>query len=331
MRPGAHVARVDPSPLPVEVLGVTRAFKGKEVLRDVTLTVGRGEIRALVGPNGAGKTTLLRILTGLTDPDGGRVRLMGEEAPDLIDRRSRRIFGLIPSSDRSFYQRLSGFENLFFFARLHGLSKKDARRRALVCLEDVGLKDAAHVRVGVYSHGMTKRLSVARALLSDPPILLVDEATHDLDPGGSRQVRALVGAAARRGTAILWTTQRLEEIRGFADGVTVLDQGRVRFDGSVDELLSMALPRRYALQLRNGHHDPEALHDTVGAALAGIAGVEAKRPAGSGTFVISLAEDLDLGKALASLASRGIQILGCREETSGVEEAFMCLTSGEAR
>jgi ABC-2 type transport system ATP-binding protein len=226
----------------VSVRGLVRRFGDKLALDGVDLTIAQGEIHALLGPNGAGKTTLLRVLCGLVDPNGGAIRISGH-------------LGLVPSGDRTFYLRISGTENLIFFARLHGLRLRAARQRAREVLEQVGLDSAAALPVGRYSHGMQKRLSVARALLVDPAVLLVDEATHDLDPEGASRVRGLIAGLAQRGTAVLWTTQRIEEIRGFAHAVTLLRQGTVGFRGSVDELVARAPSQRFGLGLLNGDAD----------------------------------------------------------------------------
>ena len=223
----ARVAPLQGRGAAVSVRGVSRRFDRKLALCDVDLTIRRGEIHALLGPNGAGKTTLIRVLCGLAEPHEGEVAMSG-------------TVGLVPSGDRTFYLRISGTENLVFFGRLHGLRLRAARERARTTLAQVGLTDAADLAVGRYSHGMQKRLSVARALLSDPAVLLVDEATHDLDPEGARRIRTLVAELAERGTAVLWTTQRIEEIRGFARTVTFLREGRVRFTGTVAELLAQA-------------------------------------------------------------------------------------------
>jgi ABC-2 type transport system ATP-binding protein len=211
----------------ISIRGLARCFGSKPALDGVDLEVAAGEVHALLGPNGAGKTTLIRAICGLVDPDRGEIAVSGD-------------LGFVPSGDRTFYLRLSGAENLIFFGRLHGLRMRDARRRALDVLEQVGLPDVGGLPVGRYSHGMQKRLSIARALLARPSVLLVDEATHDLDPQGARRARRLVSELAGQGTAVLWTTQRIEEIAGFADTVTVLSDGRVRFAGSVQELMAHA-------------------------------------------------------------------------------------------
>jgi ABC-type transport system involved in cytochrome c biogenesis ATPase subunit len=167
-QPRARLALMDP-PCAIEADTVSRAFGDQEVLSRVSLAVPAGEIHAVLGRNGAGKTTLIRILSGLTTPTDGAVRLLGEDASGN-PRALRGRVGLVPSGDRSFYLRLSGLENLLFFARLHGMRKRAARRRAGETLAMVGLEDAARQRVGHYSHGMQKRLSIARALLTTPPV-----------------------------------------------------------------------------------------------------------------------------------------------------------------
>src|SRR5262249_50714136 len=154
--------------------------------------------------------------TGLLLPDSGEVQIAGVDV-SADPMRARRVIGFVPSAERTFYQRISAIENLSFFGRMHGLSRSQSLARATERLGGVGLGDAGTQRVGLYSHGMQRRLSVARALLMDPSVLVVDEATDGLDPEGARRVQDLVRGIAARGTAVVWTTQRLDEIRGFAD------------------------------------------------------------------------------------------------------------------
>jgi ABC-2 type transport system ATP-binding protein len=286
--------------------------------------VERGEIHALLGPNGAGKTTLLRILSGLVEPETGEVEILGVPWNDP-PREAKHLFGLVPSGDRSFYLRLSGLENLIFFARLYGIRLAEARVKAREALRAVDLEDASRRRVGTYSHGMQKRLSVARGLLMDSPLLFVDEATHDLDPEGARRIRALVMSAAERGVGVLWATQRLEEIRGFARRVTVLHRGEVRFAGSVPELLAAVPPQRFLLQLRGSGDDEGAVSDRAKAVLDGIALVVGSHdPRGEHTL-IALHDGVTLGRAVGALLDAQIEVLACREERSDIEEAFMQL------
>jgi ABC-2 type transport system ATP-binding protein len=227
---------------------------------------------------------------------------------------------------------MSGLENLVFFARLHGLRRARALERAWECLEAVGLADVGRAWVGTYSHGMHKRLSVARALLTHPAVLLVDEATHDLDPEGARRIRALVSAAAREGAGVVWATQRVEEIRGFADRVTLLHRGEVRFAGSVARLMAASPARRYLLHLRDGNAHQPNLFAEARAALAALAGGLVSVGPDPEHLLLALPEQITLGEAVASLVGAGLDVLACREEGSGVEEAFLSLTQqrGEA-
>ena len=309
----------------IELERITRRFDDRLALDDVSLRVEPGEIHALLGPNGAGKTTLLRIATGLMAPSDGVARVLGVDTR-RAKRAVRRVVGLVPASDRSFYLRLSGLENLAFFARLHGFDRRDAVARAHALLDQVGLADAAGRRAGLYSHGMLKRLGIARALLADPKILLVDEATHDLDPLGARAVRDLVAAAAADGAAVVWTTQRLDEIRGFADRVTLLNEGRAAFQGTVPGLVEHAVPRRYLVRLRNGVAPGPELEAEALAALGALAALAPTAETHSEQYLVTLADAAVLGDAVTALADAHIQVLSCTHERSEIEEAFLSLT-----
>ena len=141
-RPRPGELRVVPSPPAIETRALTRVFGDRVALEGLSLEVGRGAVHALLGPNGAGKTVTLRMLTGLLTPTAGSVRVMGADVA-LGHRSVRALIGFVPSGDRTFYLRLSALENLMFFARLHGLRRREARRRALAVLEQVGLADRA--------------------------------------------------------------------------------------------------------------------------------------------------------------------------------------------
>jgi ABC-2 type transport system ATP-binding protein len=313
----------------LEARHVSRRFGTVQALRDVSLAVGEGEIHALLGPNGAGKTTLLRILAGLIDADEGEILLLGKRVEELALRTYRKLFGVVPSGDRSFYFRISGLENLVFFGRIMGMRKAPATRRAWECLADVGLAESGKKRVGLYSHGMQKRLSVARALLMDPPVLFIDEATHDLDPEGARRVQDLVTGMAERGTAVVWATQRLEEIRGFAHRVILLDRGEARFAGTVSQLTASYMTRRYVLRLRADGGDAPAVAARGNQALRGMGTVVATEDSDREHYLLSIRDEIVLGEALASLTASGIEVLACREERSGIENAFLQLTGDD--
>ena len=225
--------------------------------------------------------------------------------------------------------RISSLENLIFFARLHGLRLRQARARALEVLEAVGLTEAANRPVGRCSHGMQKRLSVARAVLVSPQVLLVDEATHDLDPEGARRIRDLVRRRADEGTAVLWTTQRVDEVPNFAHSTTLLVQGGVVFSGSPAELAARAASDRYLIQVR--------AVDTGGPpSLAGSATGDRSLPERScprtiaGYFLLVPRDPSGLGAAVARLVGGGFDVIGCRQAHSEMEDAFLVLTGAAA-
>ncbi len=315
--------RVVPSPPLIEARCLTRQFGAQVALNDVSLSVAPGEIHALLGPNGAGKTTLLRILAGLTTPTYGQVEVLGSDA-SRAERSLRAQIGLVPLGDRTLYLRISGLENLTFFARLHGMRRRRARARAEELLEYVGLSGAAKRPVGTYSHGMQKRLSVARALLTAPPVLLVDEATHDLDPEAASDVRQLVAELARNGAAVVWATQRIDEIRGFADRVTLLGGGEVRFTGSVPALIATTDARSFVLQLRhNGLGDATRRVSRMVSEHWTIARLDDGE---TDHYLLSLDDESVLGDAIGALQATGISVVTCHRERSEIEEAFVTLS-----
>lgn len=196
-------------------------------LSDVTLQVDRGQVFGLLGPNGAGKTTLLKVLATLVLPSEGRAMVYGA---DVVKdgHKVRRAIGLMTGDERSFYWRLTGDENLEFFAGLRGLGPRAARRSIDAVLMLVGLSTVAREVVGRYSTGMRQRLAFARALLGDPPLLMLDEPTRSLDPEATDRIRALLRTLSQDGRTILIATHVLAEAAAVCDRVAIVAGGRVR-------------------------------------------------------------------------------------------------------
>ncbi len=203
-------------------------------VREVSLRVERGEIFGLLGPNGAGKTTLIKMLTTLIVPTSGEGRVNGYDL--RAERAIKASIGLVTAGERSFYWRLSGLQNLEFFAALHGLPPAARRERALSALEQVGLRQAAGQRVSEYSTGMHKRLAIARALLHRPDILFFDEPTTGLDPQAALALHALILRLAERGKTVFLSTHYLPEAEKLCGRVGILHRGVLRAVGTVAEL-----------------------------------------------------------------------------------------------
>ena len=202
-------------------------------LTNVSFEVAAGEVVGLLGPNGAGKSTLFRVIATLLEPTSGDVRVAGHGlAGDRAELRSR--IGLVLEGSRGSYGRLTGVHNLEFFGVMLGLSRNAARHRAAELMERLGLADRDR-RVFGYSSGMQVRLALARALMADPPLLLLDEPTRGVDPVASRDVMVLLRELADSGRAVLMATHRLDEARDFCQRVVVLSEGAVRHVGDPAE------------------------------------------------------------------------------------------------
>ena len=198
------------------------------VLENVSFSVARGELVGLLGPNGAGKTTLLQVLATLAHPDQGRVTIDGVCVRSQA-QHVRRMIGFCASAERGFYYRLSARENLRFFAALTGLAARNVERRIDEVLELVELSESGETLFGAFSSGMRQRLAVARALLGDPPILLLDEPTRALDPLHADALRIFIRTTLveERGKTVVLATNLLEEAWSLCDRIAVLREGRI--------------------------------------------------------------------------------------------------------
>jgi heme exporter protein A len=225
----------------IEARGIVKAFGDHVVLRGLDLTVAEGEFLALVGPNGAGKTTLMRILATLSRPTRGQARIAGLDLRTQGQEVRRRI-GLV-SHQPLLYGDLSAEENLRFYARLYGLRDADQRIHAL--LEQVGLGAQRTSLVRTFSRGMQQRLAIARAILHDPPVLLLDEPDTGLDPHAAERLQALLDELATRGRTVLMTTHQLERGLRMASRIAVLAGGRIAFEAATGALSPQALRRQY--------------------------------------------------------------------------------------
>lgn len=212
-------------------LGRTRG-RAVDALRGVNLQVDAGEIVGLLGPNGSGKTTLIRCAAGLIRPDAGTVIALGANpAEDSHAVRGR--IGLVLRDDRSFAWRLTGRDNLLFFARLQGIAPRHVDGRVRDVLEATSLDPVAEQPVRTWSTGMRQRLAVARALLGDPELLLMDEASSGLDPGRRDTFYSFLSTiVTERRIGVLYATHDLTEAQYLCDRVVLLDEGTVAAEGA---------------------------------------------------------------------------------------------------
>ncbi|KUL38757.1 ABC transporter [Streptomyces sp. NRRL F-4489] len=306
----------------VEVRGLVKHFGDVRAVDGVDLDVPEGTVLGVLGPNGAGKTTLVRCLSTLLVPDAGRAVVAG---CDVVrqPRALRRRIGLT-GQYASVDEKLSGRENLYMIGRLLDLSRKDARARADEMLERFSLTEAARRPAGKYSGGMRRRLDLAASMIGRPSVLYLDEPTTGLDPRTRNEVWEEVQRMVRDGATVLLTTQYMEEAEQLADGLAVIDRGRVIAEGRIEELKAKVGGR--TLQIRPA--DPgelDALADAVArAGLDGVAGATADHT--GGVVNVPIVSDEQLTAVVGVLGARGFALAGISTHLPSLDEVFLALT-----
>lgn len=223
---------------PVEATGLAKSFTVKEgallrktvktvqAVEGVSFHVRKGEVFGLLGPNGAGKTTTIKILCTLIQPTSGDAHVDGYSITKE-PQKARQSLGVMLTGDRTLYWKLTASENLEYFAALYHMSKEHAKRRIDYLLKLVGLDERRNTLVENYSTGMRIRLSFAKAILHEAPVLLLDEPTMSLDPQSSRLIREVIQDLRKKGHAILLTTHYMDEADQLSDRVAVIDHGKI--------------------------------------------------------------------------------------------------------
>jgi ABC-2 type transport system ATP-binding protein len=295
---------------------VHRSFGDVRALAGVSLSAGRGEVVGLLGHNGAGKTTAVRLLTGILAPDAGTVRVHGLD-PVVDGVEVRRRLGVVhatPSVD----DRLTAQQNLAFVGAVQGVPADEVDARSVRLLAQLGLAERARERVGGFSSGMRQRLAVARALLHEPPVLLLDEPTAALDPVASRQLRQLLGELARDGgRTVVLCTHNLVEAQELCDRVLVLERGQVLADGAPN-----ALAARLQLDCLRLEVQPRAAG--VAARVAAGLGGEVDVVGGGALRVRGVARD-GVPALLAALVRSDVQVYAVEPEAASLEDVYFAL------
>ncbi len=238
--------------LVIEARGLTKRFGALRALDAVDLDLSRGESLAVFGPNGAGKTTLTRILTSSLKPTSGTLRIAGRD-PRAFDLETKRILGVI-SHQTFLYDDLTARENLLFFAGIYGVSDPAARAEAI--LDSVRLLDRADDPVRAFSRGMQQRLSLARCLIHDPAIVVLDEPFTGLDPYAATLLRATLQRLRLEGRTLLLVTHNLAEGLELSDRWMILSRGRVAAGGSSAGADRIAFEEAYFDHVADGRDAP---------------------------------------------------------------------------
>ena len=251
--------------LAIEASGLVKDYGETRAVDGVDLAVRRGSVYGVLGPNGAGKTTTIRMLATLIRPDGGSARVLGHDIVAEADavRGLVSLTGQLASVDED----LTGRENLVLLGRLLGLDRAGSKARASDLLEAFGLTEAAGRLVKNYSGGMRRRLDIAASIVVTPELMFLDEPTTGLDPRSRNQVWDIVRALAANGTTILLCTQYLDEADQLADGIAVIDHGRVIAEGTPGQLKASVGSGSLHVRLLDPERRPDAeriLSDALG-------------------------------------------------------------------
>jgi ABC-2 type transport system ATP-binding protein len=300
-----------------------RRWLNVEAVRGVSFDIEQGELFGLLGPNGAGKTTTIKMLITLLIPTKGTASVLGFDV--VKDAREvRKRIGYVFGGERGVYERLSGLDNLRYFAELYGVPPKEIRPRIDYLLDLVGLKGREKERAEGYSRGMKQRLHVARGLLHDPPVVFLDEPTIGLDPVGARELRATIASLADAGKTILLTTHYMFEADALCDRIAVINRGEIVAqgtpadlkrgvaEGAVVEVEVFGLPEGTAKRVRG---------------LSGVLSVSVEEREQAQVLIVQTPSDLELTHSiLGTLDGANVGRISRREPT--LEDAYVALVSG---
>jgi ABC-2 type transport system ATP-binding protein len=296
---------------------------------DISFSVPRGTIFGLLGPNGAGKTTTIKMLSTLLVPTSGRAIVGGYDV-ERFDRAVRQQLGVVLGGDRGLYWKLSARDNLVYFGSLYGMRQVSIRRRADELLELVNLRERAGERVEGFSRGMKQRLHLAKALLHDPPILVLDEPTIGLDPAAAVDLRRAIANLVPDHTVLL-TTHDMWEADQLSAEIAIVDRGRIVAQGTPDELKALVEEgRRVVVTANRSLNGRLADVEMRISRLAGVRAVhEALTPAGASELTIMCADTArTLDDTLGIVRHCGASISAVKVLEPTLEDAFLAITGG---
>ncbi len=297
----------------ISLENVKKALGSREVLKGISFTVERGDIFGYLGPNGAGKTTTIRILLGLLQASSGKAYILGQ---DINLSETRKRVGFLLDLD-GLYDNMTAEENLEYYCRIYGISK--ARERIDKLLNSVGLGDRAKDRAGTYSKGMRQRLALARAMVHDPDVLVLDEPTAGVDPSGQIEVRQIMlDMAHKENKTVFLSSHNLDEVQRICNRIALIDRGEIKLYGELDSL------RRGMggdmVVIETAQDIPESLL----AELKNLPrlGLQEKKER---SLIFSPQEGTEVSDIISLLAGRGVKIEQATRKEASLEEMYSAI------
>ena len=312
--------------------GLGRKFGGRWAVQGLDLHIAAGQVFGLLGPNGAGKTTTMRLLSALIAPSVGRAQVCGHDSV-REPREVRRRVGVMTESP-GLYESLSALQNLRFFCKLYDIPHAQADKQIRRYLELLGLWERRNDPTGTFSKGMKQKLSIARALLHEPPVIILDEPTSALDPEGSKLVRDFIGSLQDDGRAIILCTHNLFEAQALCDHVAII-RGRLLRMGTPRELQRSLYGRHVEVRIGNavsefgnGHYRGEGrTMNDYAVALAMLNGLGDVSVEGDSLLIATLDPDEITPTVVRTLVTHGAEILRVAELERTLEMAYLDLIS----
>jgi ABC-2 type transport system ATP-binding protein len=310
----------------VETKELTKKYGRFVALDRLSLTVERGQILGFVGPNGAGKTTTIKILVGLARPTGGSARVAGADCVAEA-RQLKRLVGYMPDTFGS-YDNMRVGEYLDFFGAAFGIPRRDRARRIGEVLETAGAATFGDLYVEALSHGMKQRVAIARTLLHDPEVLILDEPANGLDPQARIEMRELLLNLAARGKTLLVTSHVLPELARICHRVAIITRGRLRAFGTLEEITRQLNPLRPMEILLTRAEQMDRVAAIVRQHIEPGAEIRCSEAEAVVWFRTARREE-ELAGLLAALVGAGLAIAQFREVQTDLEEAFMTVARSE--
>jgi ABC-2 type transport system ATP-binding protein len=312
-----------PDDLAVSATGLVKSFGDMRAVDGIDLEVHRGQIFGVLGPNGAGKTTMLRMLATLLPIDAGDAQIFGVDVR-RSPHRIRQLLG-VTGQYASVDENLTGSENLWLFARLQGISPREARATSQRLLEQFDLQDAADKQISKFSGGMRRRLDLAASLIRKPPLIFLDEPTTGLDPRTRGQMWDTIRSLVADGCTVLLTTQYLDEADQLADRIAVIDRGVKVAEGTSDELKSSVGSSTLHLRLV----DRDALPDAA-EIVSRLLPEEPVLTPETGGMNVPLANADQAAEILIALRQSNLSISSVTVQKPTLDEVFLTLTGHDA-
>lgn len=303
---------------------ITKSFGKKEVVKNVSFEVKKGETFGLLGPNGAGKSTTISMICGLIPYDGGDIKVGGKSVREYPLDAKRKI-GIVPQ-DIALYPTLSAKENLIFWGKMYGLSGAIAKKRADEVLVYVGLQDRAKEKIETFSGGMKRRINIGAALMHEPELLIMDEPTVGIDPQSRNHILETVKGLNEKGMTVIYTSHYMEEVEYLCERIAIVDHGKVIALGTKTELCNR-LADGFMVKLQLNRYKEELLQKIKEIPTVERIVIEED----TNTFDIGLQNGEAVGTVVSVVVENHVQILKLEVQEPNLEALFLQLTGRSLR